>query len=215
MTNCQAPSRIFGVQQTRQLILNYLKEHGQATVDELAEMLELTTVTVRHHLDILRGEELVSEPEVKHRSSPGRPQYTFTLTAKASAHFPKQYDSLVANVLAELKATAPRTVNVIFEGVANRLAAEATPPAPGDSIPKRLNRAVAFLNERGYVAHWEKAHHGYTLHTHNCPYAGLPNEHPELCGMDSALVSWLLGLPVECSGRLAEGASSCAYVIRE
>jgi predicted ArsR family transcriptional regulator len=203
------------VQQTRQLILNYLKQHGQATVDELAEMLKLTTVTVRHHLDILRSEGLVSEPEVKHRSSPGRPQYTFSLTVKASAHFPKQYASLAANVLAELKATAPRAVNVIFEGVANRLGAEAAPPAPGDSIPKRLNRAIAFLNERGYVAHWERASQGYLLHTNNCPYAGLPDEHPELCGMDSALVSRLLGLPVECTGRLAEGAGSCAYLVRE
>lgn len=203
------------MQQTRQLILNYLKEHGPSTVDELAEMLELTTVTVRHHLDILRGEELVSAPEVKRRSSPGRPQYTFTLTAKASAHFPKQYEALVANVLAELKASAPRTVNVIFEGVANRLAAEATPPLPNESIPKRLNRAIAFLNERGYVAHWEKAHPGYILHTNNCPYAGLPDKHPELCGMDSALISRLVGLPVECAGRLAEGAGSCAYVIQE
>jgi predicted ArsR family transcriptional regulator len=203
------------VQQTRQLILNYLKEHGQATVDELAEMLKLTTVTVRHHLDILRREELVSEPVVRRRASPGRPQYAFALTAKASAHFPKHYDSLAANVLAELKAQTPRAVNVIFEGVAGRFAAEATPPAPGDSIPKRLNRAIAFLNERGYVAHWEKSEKGYVLHTNNCPYAGLPDEHPELCGMDSALVSRLLGLPVECAGRLAEGAGSCAYLVRE
>lgn len=215
MTNCFAAPRIFGVQQTRQMILNYLKAHGQATVDELAQMLELTTVTVRHHLDILRGEELVSEPEVKRRSSPGRPQYTFTLTAKASAHFPKQYDALAAHVLAELKVNAPRAVNVIFEGVANRLAAEATPPATGDSMPKRLNRAIAFLNERGYVAHWEKGEAGYIVHTHNCPYAGLPAEHPELCGMDSALIGQLVGRPAECAGRLAEGAGSCAYVIRE
>lgn len=203
------------MQQTRQLILNYLKEHGQATVDELAEMLELTTVTVRHHLDILRGEALVSEPEVKRRSSPGRPQYTFTLTAKASAHFPKHYAALAANMLAQLKVSAPRAVNVIFEGIANRFAAEATPPAPSDSMPKRLNRAIAFLNERGYVAHWEKSPRGYTVHTNNCPYAGLPDEHPELCGMDAALVSRLLGAPVECAGRLAEGAGSCAYLVQE
>ena len=45
------------MQKTRRLILDYLKEHGQATVDELAEILGLNSVTVRHHLDILRRQQ--------------------------------------------------------------------------------------------------------------------------------------------------------------
>jgi predicted ArsR family transcriptional regulator len=201
------------MQPTRQLILNHLKEHGQATVEDLAEVLHLTSVTVRHHLDILRGEGIVAEPAVRRSTSPGRPQYVFTLTEKSSAHFPKNYNALAANVLAELKATAPRTVNVIFEGIANRFAADAPRPAATDPLPKRLDQAIAFLNTQGYVAHWESADEGYVVYTHNCPYAGLPDNHPELCGMDSTLISRLLGAPVECAGRLTEGAHHCAYRI--
>jgi len=202
------------VQQTRKIILHYLKEHGQATVDELAEVLDLTAVTVRHHLDILRGEELVGEPVIRHRTSRGRPQYCYTLTEKASQFFPKNYDLLASKVLTEIKAGAPLAVNVIFEGVANRLAAEAPGLIPGEPFTDRLDRAAAFLSGRGYVARWESAPDGYLLHTCNCPYEALTPEHPELCGMDRALVGALLGTMPECLARVAEGDADCTFLIR-
>lgn len=202
------------MQQTRQLILQYLKEHGQATVDELAQLLHLTPVTVRHHLDVLRGEDLVSDPIIRHRTSPGRPQYAFALTEKASAHFPKSYDSLAAKILAEVRAVAgPQLVNVIFEGVAARLAAEAPTPIPAEQWPQRLERVVGYLNQQGYVAHWETTPAGYILHTCNCPYERLPGEHPELCQMDMTLIGNLLGIVPQRLSRVAEGAGSCAYLI--
>lgn len=203
------------MQATRKAILDYLKDRGQATVDELAEVLGLTSVTVRHHLDILRSEELVAEPAVRHRTSRGRPQHVFTLTAKASDHFPKNYDRLAAKLLDEIRATAdPQTVNVIFEGVATRLSAEAPQPLPGEPFVRRLDRAVEFLNQHGYVARWEQASDGYILHTSNCPYESLAGANPELCKMDLVLVGNLLGAMPQRLSRVAEGANSCAYWVR-
>ena len=106
-------------QTTRRTILDYLKEHGQSTVDELARVLKLNSVTVRHHLDILRSDELITDPVVRHRNRPGRPQYVYSLSVKASTHFPKNYCELAAKLLEEVKSsTPPGGVNVIFEGVA-------------------------------------------------------------------------------------------------
>ena len=202
------------MQQTRQIILNYLKEHGPTTVDKLAEVLNLTSVTVRHHLDILRTEGLVAEPVIRHRTSRGRPQYLYALTEKASQYFPKNYDDLASKILAEIKAAStPQGVNVIFEGVASRFAAEAPRPAPGEPITNRLDRAVAFLNTRGYVAHWEATSEGFVLHTCNCPYEALAPQNRELCGMDNALIGSLVGAAPQCLTRVADGSSSCAYLI--
>lgn len=204
------------MQPTRQRILEHLKTHGPTTVDKLAAMLGLTTVTVRHHLEVLRGEELVSPPVVKHRASPGRPQYEYLLTDKASAHFPKHYDDLAAKLLAELKAAAsPEQLSLIFRGVTRRTAAEGPRPAPGDSLTRRLEHAVAFLDERGFVASAERRPEGFTLFIHNCPYEALAAQHPELCGVDHAVITQLLGVMPECTGRLAEGAGSCSFLIRE
>ena len=200
------------MQKTRRAILDYLKDNGQATVDELAEVLGLTSVTVRHHLDILRSEQLVGEPVIRHRNARGRPQYAFALTEQASAYFPKGYDDLAAKVLAEVRERDPRLVNVIFEGVAARLSAEAPQPAAGESFKKRLERAVRFLNQRGYVAHWEKSPEGYLVHTCNCPYESLAGSHPELCEMDRVLLGNLVGAAPQRVSRVADGATSCAYL---
>jgi predicted ArsR family transcriptional regulator len=202
------------MQETRKTILHYLKTNGAATVDELALVLKLTTVTVRHHLDILRSEGYVCDPVIRHRASPGRPQYTYTLTSKASEEFPKNYCDLAALVLEQVRASAPpQTVNVFFEGVANRMAALAPQADPDEDLAQRFERAVAFLNCQGYVAHWEQADEGYLLHTCNCPYEALAKDNPELCGMDLTLVSNLLGEVPRRVSRVVEGASSCAYLI--
>ena len=199
-------------QKTRQAILDYLKERGPATVDELAGVLDLNSVTVRHHLDILRGEELIAEPVVRHRNKPGRPQYAYGLSEKASTRFPKNYCELAGKLLEEVKSSAPPGgVNVIFEGVANRLAASAPKCASDRPAPERLDRAVAFLNDHGYVASWEAAPDGYVLRTCNCPYEALAKNNPELCGMDLSLAANLLGGTVARVSRVLDGAASCSY----
>ena len=203
------------MQHSRQLILNYLKEHGQATADDLADMLNLTPVTVRHHLDILRREALVAEPVIRHRSSPGRPQYAYTLTAQAASCFPNNYGELAAKIIEEIKTDpASGSINVIFEGVAARMAAEAPCPAPGEAMTDRLNRAVEFLNQRGYAARWEPAPEGYLFHTGACPYDTIAPKHSELCNMDMALVGNLLGVVPQRVSRVVEGAETCSYLIR-
>jgi predicted ArsR family transcriptional regulator len=202
----------FKEQQTRQAILEYLKQNGAAAVDELAERVNLNSVTVRHHLDVLRREELIGDPVVRHRSTPGRPQYVYALTDKASAHFPKNYCDLAAKLLEEIKASTPlASVNLIFEGVANRLSAEAPKPVVDEPMADRLERAVDFLNEHGYRASWERPADGYLLHTCNCPYEALAKQNPELCSMDLTLASNLLGGSAEQVSRVLDGASSCSY----
>ncbi len=204
------------MQATRKRILEILKERSQATVDELSEMLDLTSVTVRHHLDVLRTEGLVEPPVVRHRSSPGRPQYVFCLTPRASEHFPRNFDALSKRLLDSMRASLDeRQINVIFEGVTNRFVAQAPGPVPGETLEQALDRAESFLNDNGYVAHWEQSPEGYLLHTCNCPYEGSPSGNPELCEMDLELVSRLLGQMPERVARLVEGCNSCAYLIRE
>jgi predicted ArsR family transcriptional regulator len=209
------------MQQTRQHILEILRERGEATVDELVKALHtrirhhITSVTVRHHLDILRSEDLVSEPKVRRSGAPGRPQYVYSLTEKARRQFPNNYHHLIDHLFQQLKARLTASeVNVILEGVADQMAAEAELP-PLDEIPMsaRLDHIVNYLNAHGYEASWESAPEGYILRTCNCPYHHLTAEHGELCGMDMRLISALLGVVPRNLGRIAEADESCAYLI--
>ncbi len=106
------------MQKTRQRILEYLRQNGEATVGELSQELDnLTAVTVRHHLDVLRSEGLVAAPIPVHRDAPGRPRYVYRLTEKAESLFSQNVTNLTATLMAEMKEKLPEDqINVIFEG---------------------------------------------------------------------------------------------------
>jgi predicted ArsR family transcriptional regulator len=203
------------MQKTRQKILEYLRRHGEATVEELSLALDdLTPVTVRHHLDVLRGQGLIDAPAVQHRTSPGRPRYAYTLTEKADAYFPKNVNTLALHVLAEIRQTLPlEQVNVIFDGIATRMAAEIEPGRDGEILERRLDRVVSHLSDHGYEAHWERTPEGYILHTGNCPYSGIVDGHQDVCLLDVRYISQLLGAVPRRLTHIQEGAEDCSYLV--
>lgn len=201
------------MQPKRREILDILKKQGPVTVEDLSQRLKITTVTVRHHLDVLRTEGLVGEPVVQHRSTSGRPQHTYALTPKAEELFPRKYDTLATVLLEEIRRCCDdRMANVIFEGAATRLVADAPCPLPDEALEVRVQKAVEFLNQKGYVAHWEPHPRGYVIHTRNCPFDGLAASNPELCSMDLQLMGNLLGLSLERVCHMTMGDASCAYL---
>ncbi len=202
------------MQTTRESILNILKEQGQATVDELSAELGLTTVTVRHHLDILRGDGLVADPVACRRKAPGRPKYVYTLADKASKLFPKGYAQLASLMLDEARShLSADEVEQILRDIGERIADQAPSPGEGD-FEDRLIAAVGFLDELGYMAHWEHDATGaYLLHIVNCPYEQVAREHHEVCAMDESMLTHLLGTPPRRISWAALGERECTYVI--
>jgi predicted ArsR family transcriptional regulator len=207
------------LQETRRHILSILKDRGEATVEDLVEGLadrmkrEMTSVTVRHHLERLRQEGLIEAPQIRRRSSPGRPQYSYSLSPKAMDYFPNNYAGLAGGLLQQIKSQLPpQQVNVIMEGMAESMATAAGIPQHV-SLRSRLQYVVEYLNEHGYVAEWHSTDEGFMLSTTNCPYERLAGSHEELCGFDLKLVSSLLGVVPRFVGRLRDGDPACQYFI--
>lgn len=206
------------MQETRRHILEVLRERGESTVDDLVSELrkrrgdKITAVTVRHHLTELLKENLITHPQLRHRDSPGRPQYIYALTMQARNLFPNNYHALASNLLAQItEQFPPNQVNVILEGVADRMAGQASiPPLP---LEERLERVIAYLNEHGYSAAWEEHADGYVLKTTNCPYHQLNHSDQHLCEMDMRLVASLLGVVPRLLSRVSQGGHNCSYLI--
>jgi predicted ArsR family transcriptional regulator len=205
------------MQETRRFILEILRRRRQATVDEIVDELHkrrgtITAVTVRHHLKLLQEEELITSPDLKRRTSPGRPQYVYTLTDKARDQFPNNYQRLAEGLLEQLqKHLPPAGVNVILEGVADEMAQQAC--IPGGDIIERLDAAVDYLSERGYDAYWDHSDDGYVLYTSNCPYHQMSEHNTTLCEMDLRLVSSLLSVVPRRITHVIEGDETCSYLI--
>jgi predicted ArsR family transcriptional regulator len=206
------------MQETRRYILDILRTRGQATVDDIVDELQkrrgkITAVTVRHHLTRLQEEDLITSPELRRRTTPGRPQHTYALTEKARSVFPNNYQRLATRLVEQMsQQLSPDSVNVILEGVATCMAGEAAiPDAP---LRERMDAVVEYLNEHGYDAAWEAGDQGFLLHTYNCPYEqiALSGNH-SLCTMDMRLIASLLGVVPRRVARVAEGDSACSYLI--
>jgi len=203
------------MQDTRGRILDILKGRQQATVDELSRELGLTPVTVRHHLDILRGEGYVAAPIVHRRKTPGRPQYAYTLTEKASAFFPKRYGQLVSLLLDEMQTClSPAEVEQMMQHIGERIASQAGMGGEED-FEARLVAAVEFLDQLGYMAEWERRDDGdYLLHVANCPYEQVARQHNEVCKMDLRILTCLLGASPQRVTWAAQGDNQCTYAVR-
>lgn len=205
------------MQQTRRHILDILKERGQATVDDIVAELrirrgDITAVTVRHHLTRLQEDELITDPILRHRETPGRPQHVYALTQKGKEAFPNNYQELATELLRQIHAQfPPEGVNVILQGVADRMASEAQ--IPDVPLPQRLDLAVNYLNQRGYDAYWETQTDGYVLHTSNCPYPHISEIDDSCCNMDMRLIASLLGVVPRLMARISAGEATCAYMI--
>ncbi|MBN1680027.1 MAG: ArsR family transcriptional regulator [Anaerolineae bacterium] len=205
------------MQQTRRHILEILKERKEATIDEIVTALserigKITAVTVRHHLEILRGDGLVAAPSVRRRSAPGRPQYVYSLTERAADHFPNNYQGLATALLEQIKEQLPPTrVNDIIEGVAENMVNEAD--IPDGPLDARMEHTVAYLNHHGYTAKWRPGDDGYLLTISNCPYEQVSCSNRELCRMDEKLIRGLTGARPKRLSWQIDDDDACVFFI--
>jgi predicted ArsR family transcriptional regulator len=202
------------MQSTRQEILEILKEEKQATVDDLAEQLELTPMTIRHHLNVLQAQGLVEASKVRRLQKVGRPRLVYTLTDAADDLFPQGYSELARHLVSEVKETmGPEETTDLLRRVAFRMAREGPAPTPGQSFEERLDQVVNYLEGRGFIFRWEKTDEGYVLSNINCPYRQVAKEHSEVCAMDSVLIEELTGVAPKHLSNLREGDTTCTCLL--
>jgi len=200
------------VHPVRQKILHYLKRYGQATVTELAAYLDMAPVSVRHHLDLLIGDDLVEATRVRKKSGAGRPKRLYSLTDRADALFPNNYRLLADESLMVLKQLLPpEQFDEMMRAFADKIAEHA--PEGLERLPssERLQKTIDFLNEEGYMAFCECDDEDIILHTCHCPYKELVGEHPEICQIDQILIRRLTGMTPLRVASMPDGEIRCTY----
>ncbi|MBN1138896.1 MAG: helix-turn-helix domain-containing protein [Anaerolineae bacterium] len=202
------------MQSTRQEILEILKVERTATVEDLASRLELTPMTIRHHLNVLQAQNMVAATKVRRSQKVGRPRLIYTLTEAADQLFPQSYGELARRIVTELKETVGKEeTRALFRRIASRLAKQAPPPTLGQSFEDRLNQVGRFLDSQGLITHWKKTDQGYVFVNVNCPYRRVAQEHAETCELDIALITELLGVVPKQLSSLRQEGFACSYLL--
>ncbi len=188
-------------------------EHGPSTAAELAERLGLTPAAIRRHLDVLfaAGHVEARDQRVYGARGRGRPAKDFVLTDAGRASFYTAYDALAIQALEYVAHSAgPDAVTRFAEAriadVEARYAAKLA-AADGDVTPAEA--LAAALSEDGYVASTLPSASGEQLCQHHCPVARVAEQFPQLCEVETAAFSRLLGLHVQRLATIAHGDGVC------
>jgi predicted ArsR family transcriptional regulator len=137
------------------------------------------------------------------------------LTEEASDFFPKRYERLIDLMFEEMRSRlSQEEIEEMMECIGKRMVGGVTVPDDAD-FEERVVIAVDFMDERGYMSHWEKTEDGdYLVHVVNCPYESVARRHGEVCQIDRALLTELLGPTLGEISRKRGPARHCTYAVR-
>jgi predicted ArsR family transcriptional regulator len=197
---------------TRERVLHTLLSRERCTINDLAEAVGINPISVRHHINRLEAEGLVTSEEERH--GVGRPHRLYFLTVKGREQFPTRYVQLTMRLLEQLKGTMPQPmVNKLFSQMAQDLASEYRSEVEGLSMEERLNLIQTLLTSEGFAVEWEQHEDSYHIREINCPYYRVGQDHPEVCSLDQTLISTLLDIPAQKIQCMLLGDAHCTYVI--
>jgi predicted ArsR family transcriptional regulator len=199
---------------TRDLVLRTLLTQPRCTINELADKVGISPISVRHHIASLEAEGLISSEDERH--GVGRPRQVFFLTKTGIEQFPTRYVQLTVRLLEHLKETMPEAmINTLFSEMAEDLARDLSEGTETKnlSMQERLNLVKELLRREGFNIEWEQMEGGYEIHEASCPYYYIGQNHPEVCTVDQILISKVLSVPTEKVKCILKGDSSCTYLV--
>lgn len=145
------------IESSREAILEILRRHDGASVEDLAQALGLAGATIRRHLDVLMRDGYVAVSQV--RGGAGRPRYAFSLTEAGMEIFPHHYVRLTRRLVDEIVGLGPeetagrsgsQLARLIVEKMADRIAHEYAPRVEGSTVEARVRSAAALLAVDGF-----------------------------------------------------------------
>ena len=198
----------FGDTQQRLLRQLLLSREG-AGVEELCERLHVTHNAVRQHLTTLTVRGLVER--IQPRSTGGRPQARYALTAEGRELFPRNYGAIAAALISQLHARlGENEIGALLQELGSTVAATQAPlQADGGEA---LARALAQrLDALGYEA--VPARHGddWQVEAFNCVFHGLARQHPQVCKFDLAYMEATTGRRVHHMECIVRGGHVCRF----
>ena len=204
---------------TRERILAHLKRRPGQGVDALAGVLGLAPMTIRQHLDKMRGDNLI-EAQIQRRRI-GRPANVYFLTALGEERFPRAYDRLAELLLEEMSSVAPGRAEREGDGeegrreLLRRIAHRAARPhlrKLEKLAPQQRWRATGdILREESGFTELEESGECYELREYNCVYQRVAESHNAVCTFHAEYVSELVGQVVELVSCKCSGADVCGF----
>ncbi len=188
----------------QQQILQLLLENKSGlSIEDLALRLAISRSATQQHLAVLERNSLIKADG--QNMTKGRPARNYVLTDTGLNQFPKQYSWFSNIILTALKDELGQAAFEKFiENLGTQLGRSLREQAQQQNLEHELLKAMQAL---GYQA--ESCDDG--IQAYNCVYHDLVAQHPELCAFDRALMTSVLGEPIEQKACMQQGDCACIF----
>ncbi|HLR75060.1 MAG TPA: metalloregulator ArsR/SmtB family transcription factor [Virgibacillus sp.] len=200
---------------TKEKLINLLKKETEMTVNEMAEVLGITEMAVRKHLNVLERDSFLQVFEKKQPI--GRPVQVYSLTPKAEVLFPKNYDHLTVDFLTDLQELQGNDIiNQLFVKRSDRLADKyLSYMEPHFSNELMVEKLRDIQNEKGYMADMIKINEDrFELIEHNCPIFEVARNFEQACNCETNMFKEVLNIDhIRRTSCKADGDKHCHFLI--
>lgn len=196
----------------REKILESLGITRQATIQKIADQLDVNPITVRHHLLRMQNEGLVTSNE--QRAGVGRPHLVFQLTNQGRQRISTNYHQLVNNLLDSVQTLFGRQASSeLLVAVGQEMAKSYDLEINEENLPGTMNSFCDMMANEGFQIEWELKDNRVIIRNTSCPYYNLENSNREICLLDQSFFSTLLGKELQLEQFTIESDSNCSHCV--
>jgi predicted ArsR family transcriptional regulator len=204
---------------TAEQTLFLIKTRGPQTAQQLAVLLDLTSMGARRQLEAWQEKGLLTYEEVADKR--GRPSRRWLLTEAGHARFPDRHAELTVQLIDQVRGlfgdAGLDKLIAAREAVSEQQYRVHLRSANANALPERVAALVQARSSEGYMAEVETRGDGSLLLVENhCPICAAARQCQQFCRSELDLFQRVLG--PDCSvGRvehMLNGARRCVYVIK-
>lgn len=201
---------------TSEQTLFLLKMRGSQTAQQLAVLLDVTSMGARRQLEAARGKGLVTFEDVADKV--GRPSRRWSLTDAGHARFPDRHADLTLELISQVRQLFgdEGLDKLIAAREAGSVAAYRALIDDGAQLSQRVASLAMARDGEGYMADSKAQPDGSVLLVENhCPICAAATACQKFCRSELAIFQRVLGddCMVERSEYLLEGGRRCVYRI--
>lgn len=188
---------------------------GDRTAAQVASALRVQVSAAVKHLERLRGMGIVDRRF--ERRGVGRPKRMYSITARGREVFPRRYDVVLNEVLAQLvEEDGPEGAEAALRRRGDRIGRAMNPP--GAPERGRLARLADGLNALGFEASVDRRGGECVVTSRNCPILKAAQAHRELVcrGLHAEIIRAAAGVSdIERGKWIVDGDAVCVHRFRK
>ena len=190
--------------------LDQLHQLGEATIQQMCEMMGVTPTAIRVRLNRLEGKGYIDKATI--REGRGRPHHVYSVSTEALRELGDNYSGLALilwNEIANMEDSEVKTA--LIERVKDALVKRYKSGVSGRTVMERFVELRNALTNHGFHVSVDYRGDLPVLQEKHCPYHDLAEHQMSICDLEKSVFEEVLGAPIRRTRCSRDGDHSCEF----